>query len=73
MSTADLGFGARVPASAAEAHTKPGGLFSDELVEKLQEIAEGVVSVAGGFTVAAIRIRRGTTSNSSWTQDFPSG
>ena len=53
------GLGARTPPSAVGERTMPGGLLSDALVEKLQEIAEGVASVAAGFTVAAIRIRRG--------------
>ena len=59
MSTMEIGSEARVPASAAGVCATPEGLLSDALVEKLQEIAEGVASVAAGFTVAAIRIRRG--------------
>ena len=59
MSTTKCGFEGRDSMSADGASTTSGGLLSDALVEKLQEIAEGVVSVAAAFTVAAIRIRRG--------------
>ena len=44
--------------AADSVSTMPLGWPSDALVEQLREIADGVVSVAAGFTVAAIRIRR---------------
>ena len=44
--------------AADSVSTTPLGWPSDALVEQLREIADGVVSVAAGFTVAAIRIRR---------------